>query len=73
MGASSEIIKTVASKFVFIVRCRTGEAIDSVSAICPMLYWGSFFEMCDCEQCYIWKSVKQCQPEQRTAGLLYVY
>ena len=43
MGASSEIMKTVASKFVFIVRCRTGEAIDSVSAICPMLYWGSFY------------------------------
>ena len=58
---------------VFIARCRTGEAIHSVSAICPMLYWGSFFEMCDCEQCYIWGSVKQCQPEQRTAGLLYVY
>ena len=72
MGASSEIVKTVA-RIDVIVGAGLVKQLNSVSAICPMLYWGSFFEMCDCEQCYIWGSVKQCHTRQRTAGLDYIY
>ena len=41
MGASSEMKKTVA-RIDVIVGAGLVKQLNSVSAICPMLYWGSF-------------------------------